>query len=146
MRRTRFDKSYCPIARTSDLIGDWWTPLIMRELVLGRSRFAELQDVLEISKAVLAQRLQRLEADGVVDKVAYQDNPVRYDYRLTEKGHALTDVLIAMWRFGDDWLFRDGAAVELFDERSGDAIRARLYDEVTGEAFSMADTRIRFRR
>jgi len=59
MRRTRFDDAPCPIARTTDLIGDWWTPLIMREAFSGRRRFDEFQQALGVPRAVLAQPLQR---------------------------------------------------------------------------------------
>ena len=120
MRRTRFDNAQCPVARTADLLGDWWSPLILRELLFGRRRFAEIQESLEISKGVLAQRLKRFEDEGIVQRRPYQDHPPRDDYVLTEKGTALWEVMVAMWRYGDDWLFDgDGAPIELFDKRTG---------------------------
>ena len=146
MRRTRFDEAHCPLARTADLLGDWWSPLILRDLLLGRRRFAELEESLEISKGVLAQRLKRFEEEGVVTRRRYQDNPPRDEYRLTEKGRALWDVMAAMWRFGDDWLFEDGAAVELIDRRSGQSIRPLVVDEHPGNALDAATTRVRLRR
>ena len=116
MRRTRFDNAQCPVARTADLLGDWWSPLILRELLFGRRRFAEIQESLEISKGVLAQRLKRFEDEGIVERRPYQDHPPRDDYVLTEKGTALWEVMVAMWRYGDDWLFDgDGAPIELFE-------------------------------
>ncbi|MCP5027693.1 MAG: helix-turn-helix transcriptional regulator [Actinomycetia bacterium] len=145
MRRTRFDDAECPVARTADLLGDWWTPLVLRELLLGRGRFATIQDRLDISKAVLSQRLKRLEADGVVERVRYQDQPPRFEYHLTEKGTALWDVVAAMWRFGDEWLFTDGARIELIDSRTGELIRARMIDQTTGEPLDLPTTRIRLR-
>ena len=66
MRRTRFDEASCPIARTTDLLGDWWTPIVLRELLLGRRRFGEIQERTGISKAILSARLKRLEAEGIV--------------------------------------------------------------------------------
>lgn len=112
MRRTRFDTSPCPIARVTDLTGDWWTPLVMREVFRGRTRFDEIQRGLGCSRAVLAQRLSRLTEEGMLTKDAYADHPPRYDYRLTEKGRAFGDVLIAMWNFGAEWLW-DGPPPKL---------------------------------
>lgn len=146
MRRTRFDRAYCPIARTTDLLGDWWTPLVLRELMLGRSRFADLQEELEISKAVLSQRLRRLEDEGVVLREAYQDHPIRYDYTLTEKGRALWQVLLTMWQFGDDWLFRNGAGIELYDRDTGEAITATVVDARTGDPIDPLRSGTRLRK
>ena len=146
MRRTRFDNAQCPVARTADLLGDWWSPLILRELLFGRRRFAEIQESLEISKGVLAQRLKRFEDEGIVERRPYQDHPPRDDYVLTEKGTALWEVMVAMWRYGDDWLFDgDGAPIELFDKRTGVEIEPRLVDAATGEPLDKASTRIRLR-
>lgn len=145
MRRTRFDRAYCPIARTSDLLGDWWTPLVLREITLGRTRFADLQEALEISKAVLTQRLRRLEDEGVIERRSYQARPVRYDYVLTDKGRALWDVLLAMWQFGDDWLFRNGAGVELFDTDTGEPVEAAVVDSRTRQAIDLETTSVRLR-
>ena len=148
MRRTRFDEANCPLARTSDLLGDWWSPLILRDLLLGRQRFAELEESLDISKGVLAQRLKRFEDEGIVDRRRYQDNPPRDEYVLTEKGRALWGVLAAMWQYGDDWLFDDrpGAQIELRDKRTGEAIRPQMIDANTGEPLDLASTRVRLRR
>ena len=99
MKRTRFDDWPCPIARTTDLIGDWWTPLVMRELFFGRRRFDTIQESLHIPRAVLAARLERLVDEEMVVKVAYEDRPPRYEYRLTEKGREFWPVLAAMWRW-----------------------------------------------
>ncbi len=146
MRRTRFDEANCPLARTSDLLGDWWSPLILRDLLLGRKRFAELQESLDISKGVLAQRLKRFEDEGIVERHRYQDNPPRDEYHLTDKGRALWEVLAVMWRYGDEWLFDDGASIELIDKRSGDAIEPVVIDANTGEWLDLASTRVRMRR
>ena len=66
MRRTRFDDKACPIARTTDLIGDWWTPLVIREAFSGRRKFDEFQTTLEIPRAVLTARLKRLCDEGML--------------------------------------------------------------------------------
>ncbi len=145
MRRTRFDRNVCPVARTTDLLGDWWTPLVLRELLLGNRRFAQIQERLDVSRPVLSQRLKRLEAEGIVERRRYNDRPPRHEYVLTDKGSALWEVIVAMWRFGDTWLFDDGAAIELIDKRSGEPIRARMIDETTGAPLDLGSTRVRVR-
>lgn len=108
MRRTRFNEADCPIARTVDLLGDWWTPLVLREFFLGRRRFDELTEALGISRAVLSTRLKRLEDEGVIERHQYQERPPRSEYRLTEMGRDLEPVLMSMWNFGTAHLYGEG--------------------------------------
>lgn len=107
MKRTSFRKWPCSIARTMDLLGDWWTPLVLRELVYGCDRFDDIQAALGIGRNVLAQRLQRLTREGMVERRKYQERPARYAYVATEKGRDFFPVLAAITRWGDRWL--DGA-------------------------------------
>lgn len=137
MRRTRFDDAACPIARTTDLIGDWWTPLVMREAFYGRRRFDDFQAALEIPRAVLAQRLTRLVDEDMLTKVEYAAHPPRYEYRLTDKGRAFWDVLAAIWRFGSDWLWPNGPEVTLMSRETGAEIRPVVVDENTGERLNI---------
>jgi DNA-binding HxlR family transcriptional regulator len=95
----------CSVARTLDIIGDRWTPLVLRDIAIGISRFDVIQRDLGLSRKVLAQRLANLVEHEVVTRVEYQDNPPRYDYRLTEKGSDLAMVLLAIQQFGDKWAF-----------------------------------------
>jgi DNA-binding HxlR family transcriptional regulator len=145
VRRTRFDDWPCPIARSTDLIGDWWTPLVMREAFTGSRRFDEFQEALGIPRAVLATRLQRLCADGLLTKAQYQDHPPRYEYRLTPKGRAFWDVLAAMWRWGSDWLWEEGEEppVILADRESGAEVRPLVIDENTGAPLDVRSLRMR---
>lgn len=147
MRRTRFDDAHCPVARTTDLIGDWWTPIVLRELLLGRRRFNDIQERTGVSRPILTARLRRLETEGVVERVRYEDTPPRHEYHLTDKGRALWDVVAAMWRFGDDWLFDEspGALVELTDRRTGAPIRPQVVDELTGAPIEPSEVRVRLR-
>lgn len=109
MQRTSFEEWDCPIARTLDVVGEWWTPLVVRDLAVGISRFDALQENLGVSRKVLSQRLATLREHGIVERVPYQDNPVRYDYRLTEKGAELAMVLAAMHTWGTRWLLGDAS-------------------------------------
>ncbi|MBO9522867.1 MAG: helix-turn-helix transcriptional regulator [Nocardioidaceae bacterium] len=105
MQRESFGEEPCAIARTVDIIGDRWTPLVLRDVALGVTRFDAIQRDLGLSRKVLTQRLQHLLDHEVVTRTPYQDNPVRYDYTLTEKGLDLAMVLVAIQSFGDRWMF-----------------------------------------
>ena len=93
----------CSIAATLSVIGDRWRILILRDVFRGLRRFAQLQTELGIAKNILSDRLQRLVDDGVLEQVAYQDRPVRYEYRLTPKGTDLSPALVALMHWGDRW-------------------------------------------
>jgi DNA-binding HxlR family transcriptional regulator len=96
-----FPRSRCAVACTLDLVGDKWSLLVVRDLLRGNVTYGALQDSPEgIPTNILADRLKRLEQDGLIAKSPYQDHPVRYTYRLTEKGKALGDVLLALVRWG----------------------------------------------
>jgi DNA-binding HxlR family transcriptional regulator len=144
MRRTRFDDWPCPIARTTDLIGDWWTPLVLREAFNGRRRFEEIEESLGIPRAVLTARLKRLVAEGLLERVPYQAQPVRHEYRLTTKGLAFWDVLAAMWRWGSDWLYPDAddRPLVLKDRATGAIVQPRVVDEHTGQPLDVRRLRI----
>src|ERR1700682_4106352 len=85
MKRTSFARWPCSIARTVDLLGDWWTPLVLRECYLGTRRFEDFQRNLSIGRNVLTQRLNRLVDEALLERVPYQQGPVRNHYVLTPK-------------------------------------------------------------
>lgn len=103
MRRVSFADMNCSIAQALEIIGEWWTPLILRDIHRGITRFDAIQASLGISRKVLTQRLETLLEHGVVERVAYQQRPPRYDYRLTGKGRELGQVLRAMITWGERW-------------------------------------------
>jgi DNA-binding HxlR family transcriptional regulator len=120
VKRTSFAAWPCSIARTVDLVGDWWTPLVLREAFYGVTRFDEFERTLGIGRNVLAQRLNRLVEVGMIDRVAYQHNPPRHDYVLTEMGREFFPVLAAIHRWGDRWLATDaGPPVVLHHDTCG---------------------------
>jgi DNA-binding HxlR family transcriptional regulator len=99
--RMDFGAWHCSVARTLDVVGETWTPLLVRDLHLGVDRFDDLVRDLGISRALLARRLAHLVAHGVVEREAYQQRPVRHRYRLTAAGRALVPVVMAMMAWGD---------------------------------------------
>jgi len=94
----------CSVARTLDIIGEWWTLLILRDVFYGVRRFEGLRTHLGISRKVLTSRLGRLIDDEILKKVLYQNQPPRYEYRLTKKGLELLPVLLAIMSWGDKWM------------------------------------------
>jgi DNA-binding HxlR family transcriptional regulator len=127
VRRTGFANWPCSIARTVDLLGDWWTPLVLREAFYGTTRFDDFERVLGIGRNVLTQRLNRLVDEGVLAREPYQDRPVRYAYLLTDKGRDLFGVLAAINTWGDRWLAgQAGPPVELEHTTCGHPITAEV--------------------
>ena len=106
--------------------------------------FARECTALDAPRAVLTARLKRLCDEGMLERVAYQDRPVRYEYRLTAKGLAFWDVLAAMWRWGSDWMWPEGEhpPVVLKDRESGEEIRPVVVDERTGRRLNLRSTRM----
>ncbi|TQM11820.1 winged helix-turn-helix transcriptional regulator [Pseudonocardia kunmingensis] len=103
MTRTPLAGVACSIARATDLFADAWTALIMRDVLLGVTRFDDIAEDLGISRKVLAARLARLVAEGVLTRERYQDRPPREHYRATDKGAELYPVLLALMSWGDRW-------------------------------------------
>jgi DNA-binding HxlR family transcriptional regulator len=103
-----FSDFACSIARTVDVIGEWWTLLILRDLFAGMSRYDELQRVLGIASNILAARLKTLREAELVERTADPDDARRWSYRLTAKGRELYPVLLAIMAWGDKWLALPG--------------------------------------
>lgn len=143
MRRTSFAGSQCPIARTVDLIGDWWTPLVVREAFYGVRRFDEMQQALGIGRNVLTERLRRLVKEGLLTRSKYQDHPERFEYGLTEKGQDLLPVLAAMIEWGDKWLRSRGErSITLRHRTCGKRMRAAVVCSSCGEPLVARDVEI----
>ena len=108
-------RSLCPITNSLEIIGDKWTLVIIRDLFLGKRTYSEFQQSPEgIPTNILADRLKRLEATGIIVKNPYQDKPVRYEYKLTEQGKALSDVLTAVKEWGLKYI--NGTSIKMAEE------------------------------
>lgn len=95
-------RSSCPIAMTLDLVGDRWTLVVLRDMLIGKSRFSEfLESPERITTSVLTDRLNQMEANGLVAKAPYQTRPKRFAYSLTDKGRALHPVLRSICRWAN---------------------------------------------
>lgn len=104
MRRKTFAHMNCSIARALEQIGEWWTFLIVREALMGTRRFDKFQRHLGIARNILAARLKKLVARGILERAALPDGAHRVEYRLTDKGRALFPVLMALREWGDRWV------------------------------------------
>jgi DNA-binding HxlR family transcriptional regulator len=99
-----YEGQVCSIARTLELVGDRWTLLVIRDVVLGYRRFDQLLTSLGIASNVLTDRLTRLVAEGILERVRYSERPERFEYRLTEKGRELGVPLLALMQWGDRYI------------------------------------------
>ncbi|HWE59243.1 MAG TPA: helix-turn-helix domain-containing protein [Solirubrobacteraceae bacterium] len=121
----------CPIARTFETVGTRSALVILREAFYGATRYEEFVERTGLSEPAVATRLRELSDEGLLEKVPYREpgQRVRSGYRLTEKGGELLPVLVAMMRWGDRWLFPDGARVDLTHTGCGSRVDAVLQCE-----------------
>jgi DNA-binding HxlR family transcriptional regulator len=116
MERKSFADMNCSVAQCLEVVGEWWSMLIVRDAFLGVTRFDAFQQRLGIARNVLQQRLTRLVEAGVLEKAPYSERPPRYDYRLTAKGRDLWPVLTAMRQWGDRYAAPDGPPLQIVHE------------------------------
>ncbi|HZU60543.1 MAG TPA: helix-turn-helix domain-containing protein [Solirubrobacteraceae bacterium] len=141
MERKSFSQMHCSVAQCLEVVGEWWTLLIVRDAFLGVTRFDEFQRRLGISRNVLGQRLARLVEVGVLAKVPYNEHPPRFDYRLTERGRDLWPVINAMRQWGDKHAAPAGPPLRLIHEQCGEISDAQLVCSACGEAIGPRDVR-----
>ena len=155
MQRKSFARMACPIARSLERVGEWWSILILREALLGSTRFDEFHQTLKIAPNILARRLNALVDAGLLERRLYQDHPPRHAYVLTQAGRDFHPVLVALMTWGNRYFAPEGASVVLadavtgrrsqpvlVDRRSGRPITARTFALAPGPA---ADRRLRAR-
>ena len=155
MQRTSFKESRCPIARSLERVGAWWSILILREALLGSTRFDEFHQTLKIAPNILTRRLNALVDARLLERRLYQEHPPRHAYVLTQAGRDFHPVLVALMTWGNRYFAPEGASVVLadavtgrraqpvlVDRRSGRPITARTFALAPGPA---ADRRLRTR-
>jgi DNA-binding HxlR family transcriptional regulator len=124
VQRTSFEGVTCSVAQCLDVVGEWWSLLIVRDAFLGVTRFDDFQARLGISRNILTRRLNHLVDGGVLRRVPYQDHPPRSEYRLTAKGRDLWHVVTAMRQWGDRWAAPGGPPVETRHTACGHVVTA----------------------
>ena len=128
---------HCSLARGLDLIGDWWSPLIVRDLFLGVVRFDELIENLSISRNLLTRRLTSLAASSIIERRLYQSRPKRYEYRLTEAGRDLVPAILALTAWGDRWARpKEGSPMLFVHKTCGRHFQPQVTCSACGEAIS----------
>jgi len=142
MKRTALAAHPCSIARTLDVAGEWWTPLILRDVAYGVRRFRAIQDDLGISANVLSDRLEALVADGILERSVYQQRPERHEYRLTAKGAELIPALLALMQWGDRWTWPgERGPVRVVHEDCGHDVRVEVRCPHCGRALAPTELR-----
>ncbi len=142
MQRTSFSDFACSVAKTLDVVGEWWTPLILRDVFLGVTKFDLIQQDLGIPRKVLAERLSVLVDNGVLSRHAYRDGRTRHEYHLTEKGNDFITALIAMMNWGDRWLSEpNGPPLQVLHSGCGGKVEAQLVCRSCGERVAHNDLR-----
>ncbi|AOJ26765.1 MULTISPECIES: winged helix-turn-helix transcriptional regulator [Burkholderia] len=141
MRSKGFDGMVCPIAGAMAVIGDRWALLILRDLVLGLSRYDEFRQSSGITNATLSDRLKHLEANGLVERKRYQVNPDRFEYLLTRKGWQIARVMPVLAEIGDSLGVSGASAppMKFVNRKTGAEIRLGFIDQNTGEEVGTAD-------
>jgi DNA-binding HxlR family transcriptional regulator len=139
MQRTRFDASPCPIARSLERVGEWWTILILRDAFAGKTRFDAFQASLGIAPNMLTRRLNTLVEDGLLVRVPYSERPPRHEYRLTPMGRDFRPVLLALLAYGNRHFAPEGASVQIVEAATGEAAEPLLVDARTGKPLVSPD-------
>src|SRR3974377_1251106 len=131
MQRKSLARMPCPIARSLERVGEWWSILIMRDALHGYRRFDEFQESLGIAPNMLTRRLNRVVHTGAPRARRYSDHPPRYEYLPTERGRDFRSVLIALLAWGNRHFAPEGASVEIVNSMTGTTAEPILVDRRT---------------
>ena len=144
LKRTSLTQAECPVARSLDAIGDWWSLLIVRDAFDGISRFGEFRRSLGIAKGMLTARLRDLVDCGVLETAPASDGSAYQDYLLTDKGRALFPVVVALRQWGQGHLYAPGEQHSLLvDIATGSPVEKLELRSADGKALGWSDTRVR---
>jgi DNA-binding HxlR family transcriptional regulator len=144
VKRTSFEGAECPIARSLDAIGDWWSMLIIRDALLGSRRFGEFQKNLGLAKNILTVRLRALVDQGILKMAAASDGSAYQEYVLTPKGRGVFPILVALRQWNEEFDERpEEIATMLVDREAGRPVRKlELYSQ-DGRLLTAADTMLK---
>jgi DNA-binding HxlR family transcriptional regulator len=139
MERKSFGSMPCPIARSLERVGEWWSMLILRDALHGLTRFDQFQQSLDIAPNMLARRLKALVDAGLLEPHRYSEHPPRDEYLPTARGRDFRPVLVALLAWGNRHFAPEGASVLLVDAATGAAADPILVDRATGRPITEAD-------
>jgi DNA-binding HxlR family transcriptional regulator len=144
MKRISFEDMECSIAQTLEVVGEWWTLLVLREVFFGRRRFAEIQDDLGIARNILTDRLNKLVDEGILVRHSVTGSGGRQEYRLTEQGLDLFPVLVTLMQWGDKWRkLPKGAPAELIHRTCNHKTKPLFVCSHCGDPLSVANVAAR---
>jgi DNA-binding HxlR family transcriptional regulator len=132
MQHKSFRNMPCPIARSLERVGEWWSMLILRDALHGLTRFDEFQNSLGIAPNMLTRRLNALVDAGLLERRRYSIRPPRDEYRPTERGRDFRPVLIALLAFGNRHFAPEGASVTIVDAQTGAEAQPIIVDRLSG--------------
>jgi DNA-binding HxlR family transcriptional regulator len=141
VERKSFSDMHCSVAQCLEVVGEWWSMLIVRDAFLGVRRFDDFQSRLGISRNILNQRLAHLVKEGVFAKVPYSEHPPRYEYRLTDRGRDLWPVLTTMREWGDRHAAPNGPPLEVVHTSCDQSAHTVMTCSECGEPFGPRDVR-----
>jgi DNA-binding HxlR family transcriptional regulator len=139
MRHKSFKANPCPVARSLDTIGEWWSLLIVRDALAGIRRFSDFQKSLGLAENILSTRLKKLVACGIMEQVPASDGSAYQEYALTQKGRDLFPVIVALRQWGEGYLFsRHEKRLQVLDKGTGKPLRVEVQN-AKGEALTAND-------
>src|SRR5262245_34730512 len=141
MQRKSFGSMQCPVARSLERVGEWWSILILRDAFHGMSRFDQFQKSLGIAPNMLTRRLTALVEAGLLERHRYSEHPPRDEYLLTARGRDFRPVLVALLAWGNRHFAPEGPSILLVDRESGVAADPVMVDRLTGRPISDANHR-----
>jgi DNA-binding HxlR family transcriptional regulator len=132
MQHKSLRNTVCPIARSLEHVGEWWSILILRDAFAGASRFDDFQTSLGIAPNMLTRRLKSLVASGLLEKRRYSEKPARYEYVLTKKGWDFRPVLWSLIAWGNEHFAPEGESIMIVDAATGERADPVLVDRRSG--------------
>ena len=143
MQRKKLTNAECPIARSLDEVGEWWSILLMRDALQGLRRFDEFSQSLGIAPNMLTRRLTALVDAGMLERVPYSQRPLRYEYVPTAKGEDFASVLMAFVDWGNRHYAEDGESVQVVDRQEGRPIATLQVQAADGRVLQVRDVQVR---
>jgi DNA-binding HxlR family transcriptional regulator len=142
VKKASFAEMNCAVAQSLEVVGEWWTLLILRDAFFGVRRFDEFVQRLGIARNVLANRLDTLVEHAVLERRPYDEGRGRYDYILTDKGRALWPVITALREWGDEWVVGEGNEPILLEHKScGNVTHTKVVCDCCGETLDARGVR-----